>query len=174
MRRNLAQFVDEGKFRADLYYRLNVGEVHVPPLRRRREDIGRIVLHVVSRINATLPLPKIFTRMALKVLENYDWPGNIRELMSVMESYLVLLGDNSSSLACFEEIFRHRNQFFDKAPQGGTLGEQLAAYRLEIVRKEMRRCAGDRRKAARALGISYSSLRRVLEADAAKDVSVQD
>ena len=94
--------------------------------------------------------------------------------MSVMESYLVLLGDNSSSLACFEEIFRHRNQFFDKAPQGGTLGEQLAAYRLEIVRKEMRRCAGDRRKAARAVGISYSSLRRVLEADAAKDVSVQD
>ena len=50
----------------------------------------------------------------------------------------------------------------------------MAAYRLEIVRKEMRRCAGDRRKAARALGISYSSLRRVLEADAAKDVSVQD
>lgn len=84
---------------------------------------------------------------------------------------MVLLGDNSSSLACFEEIFRHRNQFFDKAPQEGTLGEQLAAYRLEIVRKEMRRCAGDRRKAARALGISYSSLRRVLEADAAKDVS---
>lgn len=73
--RNLAQFVDEGKFRADLYYRLNVGEVHVPPLRRRREDIGRIVLHVVSRINATLPLPKIFTRMALKVLETYDWAG---------------------------------------------------------------------------------------------------
>ena len=54
--------------------------------------------------------------------------------MSVMESYLVLLGDNSSSLACFEEIFRHRNQFFDKAPQGGTQGEQLAAYRREIVR----------------------------------------
>ena len=95
--------------------------------------------------------------------------------MSVMESYLVLLRDNGSSLACFaRRCSRHRNQFFDKAPQEGTLGEQLAAYRLEIVRKEMRRCAGDRRKAARALGISYSSLRRVLEADAAKDVSVQD
>ena len=153
------------------YFRLAGVCLEVAPLRDRLEDVPLLIANVLKRYgkNASVVTPAI-----LDAIRRYSWPGNIRELMSVMESYLVLLGDNSSSLACFEEIFRHRNQFFDKAPQGGTLGEQLAAYRLEIVRKEMRRCAGDRRKAARALGISYSSLRRVLEADAAKDVSVQD
>lgn len=155
----------------DLYFRLAGVCLEVAPLRDRLEDVPLLIANILKRYgkNASVVTPAI-----LDAIRRYSWPGNIRELMSVMESYLVLLGDNSSSLACFEEIFRHRNQFFDKAPQGGTLGEQLAAYRLEIVRKEMRRCAGDRRKAARALGISYSSLRRVLEADAAKDVSVQD
>ena len=155
----------------DLYFRLAGVCLEVAPLRDRLEDVPLLIANVLKRYgkNASVVTPAI-----LDAIRRYSWPGNIRELMSVMESYLVLLGDNSSSLACFEEIFRHRNQFFDKAPQGGTLGEQLAAYRLEIVRKEMRRCAGDRRKAARVLGISYSSLRRVLEADAAKDVSVQD
>ena len=165
--KQLLDLVKVGSFRLDLYFRLAGVCLEVAPLRDRLEDVPLLIANVLKRYgkNASVVTPAI---------RRYSWPGNIRELMSVMESYLVLLGDNSSSLACFEEIFRHRNQFFDKAPQGGTLGEQLAAYRLEIVRKEMRRCAGDRRKVARALGISYSSLRRVLEADAAKDVSVQD
>ena len=169
--KQLLDLVKAGSFRLDLYFRLAGVCLEVAPLRDRLEDVPLLIANVLKRYgkNASVVTPAI-----LDAIRRYSWPGNIRELMSVMESYLVLLGDNSSSLACFEEIFRHRNQFFDKAPQGGTLGEQLAAYRLEIVRKEMRRCAGDRRKAARALGISYSSLRRVLEADAAKDVSVQD
>lgn len=169
--KQLLDLVKTGSFRLDLYFRLAGVCLEVAPLRDRLEDVPLLIANVLKRYgkNASVVTPAI-----LDAIRRYSWPGNIRELMSVMESYLVLLGDNSSSLACFEEIFRHRNQFFDKAPQEGTLGEQLAAYRLEIVRKEMRRCAGDRRKAARALGISYSSLRRVLEADAAKDVSVQD
>ena len=169
--KQLLDLVKAGSFRLDLYFRLAGVCLEVAPLRDRLEDVPLLIANVLKRYgkNASVVTPAI-----LDAIRRYSWPGNIRELMSVMESYLVLLGDNSSSLACFEEIFRHRNQFFDKAPQEGTLGEQLAAYRLEIVRKEMRRCAGDRRKAARALGISYSSLRRVLEADAAKDVSVQD
>ena len=169
--KQLLDLVKVGSFRLDLYFRLAGVCLEVAPLRDRLEDVPLLIANILKRYgkNASVVTPAI-----LDAIRRYSWPGNIRELMSVMESYLVLLGDNSSSLACFEEIFRHRNQFFDKAPQGGTLGEQLAAYRLEIVRKEMRRCAGDRRKAARALGISYSSLRRVLEADAAKDVSVQD
>ena len=169
--KQLLDLVKVGSFRLDLYFRLAGVCLEVAPLRDRLADVPLLIANILKRYgkNASVVTPAI-----LDAIRRYSWPGNIRELMSVMESYLVLLGDNSSSLACFEEIFRHRNQFFDKAPQGGTLGEQLAAYRLEIVRKEMRRCAGDRRKAARALGISYSSLRRVLEADAAKDVSVQD
>lgn len=108
-----------------------------------------LIANILKRYgkNASVVTPAI-----LDAIRRYSWPGNIRELMSVMESYLVLLGDNSSSLACFEEIFRHRNQFFDKAPQGGTLGEQLAAYRLEIVRKEMRRCGGRPQKSGQGFG----------------------
>lgn len=164
--RNLAQFVDEGKFRADLYYRLNVGEVHVPPLRRRREDIGRIVLHVVSRINATLPLPKIFTRMALKVLENYDWPGNIRELENVLERTLRLSPKNmiDAEDVLFPDAENGmRDTALNQWHPGIPLDEYLGNLRQEAFRHALMLSGGNRCAAAKLLGISPQAVGKYLK-----------
>lgn len=164
--RNLAQFVDEGKFRADLYYRLNVGEVHVPPLRRRREDIGRIVLHVVSRINATLPLPKIFTRMALKVLENYDWPGNIRELENVLERTLRLSPKNmiDAEDVLFPDAENGmRDTVLNQWHPGIPLDEYLGNLRQEAFRHALMLSGGNRCAAAKLLGISPQAVGKYLK-----------
>ena len=82
--------VKEGKFREDLYYRLNVVEIHLPPLRERREDIPLFIDHFIrefSRKNAK-KITKI-QKSVLRMLNEYDWPGNIRELMNVMELLVV-------------------------------------------------------------------------------------
>ena len=151
--RNIVRLVNEGKFRADLYYRLNVGEVHVPPLRRRKEDIGRIVLHVVSRINASLPVPKIFTRMALKILEAYDWPGNIRELENVLERTLRLSPKNV--IDAEDVLSRWR--------PGLPLDEYLGNLRQEAFRHALSLSGGNRRAAAGLLGISPQAVGKYLK-----------
>ena len=165
--RNIAQLVDEGKFRADLYYRLNVGEVHVPPLRRRKEDIGRIVLHFVSRINASLPLPKIFTRMALKVLEAYDWPGNIRELENVLERTLRLSPKNviDAEDVLFPDAENGvREAALNQWHPGLPLDEYLGTLRQEAFRHALSLSGGNRRAAASLLGISPQAVGKYLKA----------
>jgi DNA-binding NtrC family response regulator len=89
--RDLKRLVDEGSFRGDLYYRLNVVPIHVPPLRERREDIRTIFLSIIerSRIENGLKYGGI-SEDAMTLLENYDWPGNVRELKNLADSLLVL------------------------------------------------------------------------------------
>ena len=90
--RNLAQDVKDGRFRQDLYYRLNVIEVFVPPLRERKEDIDEIALFILRRIcyEAALPLVPIFEPAALEKLKNYPFPGNVRELENVLQRAVAL------------------------------------------------------------------------------------
>src|SRR5262249_46644404 len=76
--RNLNQLVAEGKFREDLYYRLKVGEVHLPALRDRRGDISKLAIFTLDEINRTLRKPRRFAPEALAALHQHDWPGNIR------------------------------------------------------------------------------------------------
>ena len=82
---DLRRAVREGKFREDLYYRLNVGEIQLPPLRERRSDIPKLALHVLDRLNARLKRPKRLTPAALSRLQGYAWPGNVRDLENALE-----------------------------------------------------------------------------------------
>src|SRR5690606_14306145 len=77
--------IRDGAFREDLYYRLNVGEILLPPLRERRSDIPKLALHVLDRVNATLRRPKRMSTAALARIQNHDWPGNIRDLSNIIE-----------------------------------------------------------------------------------------
>ena len=89
--RSLAKEVAEGRFREDLYYRLNVFPVHIPPLRERREDIPGLVETFVEEFAKTIGKPiDAVAKSSLKVLRNYDWPGNIRELRNVIERAVIL------------------------------------------------------------------------------------
>lgn len=95
--RDVKQLVEEGKFREDLYYRLNVIPVTIPPLRERYEDISCLSLNFLERYNESYHSQKILTREALDLLEGYDWPGNIRELQNVIERLAVTTKENSIS-----------------------------------------------------------------------------
>jgi transcriptional regulator with PAS, ATPase and Fis domain len=87
---NLEEMVREGDFREDLYYRINVMDVYLPPLRRRRDDIAALTEHFIQKYKARSPRPvEGITKKALEVLQSYDWPGNVRELENVIQKAVV-------------------------------------------------------------------------------------
>ena len=88
--RDLRKLIKQGKFRKDLFYRLNVGEVKLPPLRERRSDIPKLALHVLDKVNRSVRRPKRLTTGALSRLQNHDWPGNVRDLENVIERAFIL------------------------------------------------------------------------------------
>lgn len=88
---SLRKLVDQGRFRADLYYRLNVVEIRVPPLRERKEDIPVLANHMLERLGEGNPW---ITPEAMKMLHRYDWPGNVRELRNILERALVMRHDD--------------------------------------------------------------------------------
>lgn len=83
--RNLKKDMQDGKFRQDLYYRLNVLPLEIPPLRKRHEDIEPLARHFLNKINERYPIHKKITQSAISELEKYDWPGNVRELSNIIE-----------------------------------------------------------------------------------------
>ncbi len=100
--RPLEQMVGEGNFREDLYYRLNTIEIHVPPLRERRDDIEPLVYRFIERVSTDLKIPaKRPTEPALSALCNYDYPGNVRELRNMIERALILAEGEELTLDCF-------------------------------------------------------------------------
>ncbi|MDP8254869.1 MAG: sigma 54-interacting transcriptional regulator [Candidatus Alcyoniella australis] len=94
--RNLDQMVEEGKFRQDLYYRLNVVMLSIPPLRERDDDISPMAVYFVNKFSEKLNKPIAgITREALGMLRNYDWPGNVRELENAIEQTVVMLDEGT-------------------------------------------------------------------------------
>jgi formate hydrogenlyase transcriptional activator len=107
--RNLAAMVGGGTFREDLYYRLDVFSIRVPPLRERRGDLAPLVSALIEQLAQRLGIqPPLVTRAALARLEAYDWPGNVRELMNVLETAMILGGGRSLELP--EELARRTNR----------------------------------------------------------------
>jgi two-component system response regulator AtoC len=97
--RNLSEEVEKGKFREDLYYRLNVIHIHMPPLRDRKDDIPLLVEHFLAKFrHAANAIPTSITEEALSKLVNYDWPGNVRELENAIERAVVLARGNPITL----------------------------------------------------------------------------
>jgi transcriptional regulator with GAF, ATPase, and Fis domain len=97
--RNLADMVNRGEFRKDLWFRLNVFPIHLPPLRQRREDIPEIAVHI-ARLKArdmNLAFQPRFAPEAMDQLRSYEWPGNIRELQNIIEHRLILSGSSPLS-----------------------------------------------------------------------------
>lgn len=92
---NLEQLISEGRFRRDLYFRLNVIPVNIPPLRERKEDITPLLAHFLKESNKKYKRSKIFSSEALAILLDYSWPGNIRELMNIIEQLVILTGPDT-------------------------------------------------------------------------------
>lgn len=156
--RDLEAEVAEGRFREDLFYRLNVIEIHVPPLRERRDDVPLLVKHFVAMTaHAQNAPPKVLTEDALAALFNYDWPGNIRELEHVIERSVILSDDvvDLASLPAKLQAISKTEASGDRPP----LEEIEKNYVLEVLAVT----DDDKVAAAKILGIDLSTLYRKLK-----------
>jgi len=157
--RNLETEVAEGRFREDLFYRLNVIEIDVPPLRERREDIAVLVKHFVATSARRQNAPeKSVTREALAALTDYAWPGNVRELEHVIERSVILSGD-VIDLASLPPKLRVASDTGCSSRPRPTLDETERRYVLEVLTS----VNDDKVIAANILGIDLSTLYRKLK-----------
>ncbi len=157
--RNLAQQVRKGGFREDLFYRLSGVELHVPPLRTRREDVPLLADHLLGRHRRFRPL--VVEPEALEALCTFDWPGNVRQLERVLERALALAPGARIELSDLpEEITAgYRGMVAARPPQDHT----LRAWSSRYARLVLERCDGNKRRACDELDISYHTLRALLE-----------
>ncbi|MGQ9629938.1 MAG: sigma-54 dependent transcriptional regulator [bacterium] len=157
--RNLEDDMARGRFRQDLYYRLSIVNIYIPPLRERREDILPLVRYFLSRFSIQFnQMIKAPSRETERILLRYDWPGNVRELRNVIEE-ICLLEDDVVILPKHLPA-RIRRASSEPSPREFlTLAEMERSYIQEVLAAT----GGNRSKAARILGISRTTLRKKLE-----------
>ena len=159
--RDLAAEVEAGRFREDLFYRLNVIEITVPPLRARREDIPLLVKHFVarsaSRQNAS---EKAIAVDAMHALTNYDWPGNVRELENAVERAYILSSEEIDLDSLPPKV---RQAFAERSAGVGNLPATLEEMERRYVLETLGSVCDDKARAAEILGIDLSTLYRKLK-----------
>jgi len=167
--RNLSDMVAEGKFREDLYFRVSVFHVHVPPLRERREDIPNLVNFVLSR-NAQrfdTGLQVSVDPEVEEIFMSYAWPGNVREFENVIDRAMILADDGRITLADLPPGITKTVVASEGAgtiaASAGNLRDQLRRIEADIILRSIEEAGGDRRLAAQRLGIGLSSLYRKME-----------
>ena len=165
--RHLASMVEEGNFREDLYFRLNVLGIHMPPLRERREDIILLANSFLSEFARENGRPeKPFTEAALARLRAYPWPGNVRELRTAVEHAVVMSNQNVLDLQHLPDFLSSGGPLIESSSAKNSLApnEEFNLHALEqhAIQGALRRTHGNRTKAAELLGISRRTLQRKL------------
>jgi transcriptional regulator with PAS, ATPase and Fis domain len=158
---NLARLVMDGKFREDLYYRVNVVRLELPPLRERREDIPVLVEHFISKFNCLQHKHvRGVSEQVMAILLDYDFPGNIRELENIIEHAFVLLRGELIETRHLPASLREKAGF-PPVPEREDL--TLAELEALHISETMRRHAGNRAESAKALGIHRATLFRKIK-----------
>jgi DNA-binding NtrC family response regulator len=162
--RNLEQMVAAGKFRQDLFYRINVMSIQVPVLISHPEDISLLALHFLRRYSETYR--KTVTAIepdALRALERYHWPGNIRELENVMQRAIVMAELDSIRQSDLPEAFQEIDGLELEEGQGeGSFESLVRDYRVKLANEAILECNGNKTLAAQRLSISRAYLHRLL------------
>jgi two-component system nitrogen regulation response regulator NtrX len=161
-----------GRFREDLYYRLNVVPVHLPPLTERREDIPALVDHFVARYAAErrVPTPEV-AGDAMAALQAYDWPGNVRQLRNIVERTIIMApGDRIGRIDIDmlpPEVLSDQPQLASNATttamMGAPLREARETFEREYLRVQIRRFSGNISRTASFIGMERSALHRKLK-----------
>jgi DNA-binding NtrC family response regulator len=155
--RNLAEAVKQGAFREDLYYRLNVVPIHLPPLRERTDDIPLLVESFLRQFSAQHHRePKELSREAMRLLRFYAWPGNIRQLRNVIERLMVTVSEKTIRPEHLPEEIQASKS--DIRTMVITLGTSLNEIEKEVICRTLREVTNHREKAAKLLGISLRAL----------------
>jgi DNA-binding NtrC family response regulator len=161
---DLEKAVKQENFRADLFYRLNVIPIQLPPLRKRRDDIPLLVNHFLAKYNENIDpkRQKAITKSAMEVLANYNWPGNVRELENVIERAVILSDGNEIKVDALP----------DKIRQKEPSGQQLIMDKVQVTLEELEReylikvlddTNWQKKKASAILGINASTLYRKIQ-----------
>ncbi len=164
--RNLEDEVHNGRFRKDLYYRLNVVNIHVPPLRERVEDLPILAEQILHRLCREMqtPVERTISPEALERMKRYSWPGNVRELRNVLERELILSEGGPLRFESLEpgEARPESWRMWVDFPADRSINDTLAEVKQTLIEEALRRAGGKRQKAADLLGISRFALSRQL------------
>ncbi len=160
--KDLAQLVEEGKFREDLYYRINVIKIELPPLSKRREDIPLLIDHFINRLNAKSRKNIIgVSDEVLQVLMKYDFPGNVRELENIIEHAFILCRGSVIQVEHLPKEVIEKTHRIPKQILQKELNLQL--IEMKAIQKALQKHHGHRGKAAAELGIDKSTLWRKMK-----------
>ena len=161
--RDLQQAVRANSFREDLYYRLRIVEIHVPPLCQRKDDILPLARHFVSKCAIRLGLPDLrLDATSLDCLLDYSWPGNVRELENAIEHAAVFCQESVILPRHFPMQILSKNRLRDKQELAETPQRSLAEVEWEHIQRVLSATHGNRREAAKILGIGEATLYRRL------------
>jgi DNA-binding NtrC family response regulator len=162
--RQLPKLVQEGRFREDLYYRLNVVPILVPPLRERREDIRELAQHFLARSALQIGrMPQTLSEGAAQLLEGYAWPGNIREMQNLIERMAALCESQAIEESDLPLEFVLAAGLRREAERETSLTAAMAAFEKGFLRKVLAQNGWNRRRTAESLGIGYSTLKAKLK-----------
>jgi transcriptional regulator with PAS, ATPase and Fis domain len=160
--KDLRELVQRGAFREDLYYRITVLTLYVPPLRERPEDIPSLALHFLHRLSSQHPGPSTFTPDAMELLLQYSWPGNVRELASVVERAFFSTRESQIDRAILEEALIPSFPRPEAHRIPSKPGE-LRSLEREAIKKVLEEEGFHISRAAKRLGIDRSTLWRKLK-----------
>jgi DNA-binding NtrC family response regulator len=160
--RNLHKEVAEGRFREDLFFRLNVLTINVPPLRDRTDDISLLANYFLERFASTTTPVRVVTRETLEVLERYPWPGNVRELENTIRRSVALGARDAIRPEDLPETIYSRPAEVAQR-EAYAAGDSMAAFEIAAIRNALAKGGGNRARAARILGIGEATLYRKIK-----------
>ncbi|HSB15384.1 MAG TPA: RNA repair transcriptional activator RtcR family protein [Bryobacteraceae bacterium] len=170
--KNLAGEIDAGRFRNDLYYRLEVVQIKLPPLRKRESEISSLAATLLRRINHRRPKPRQLSKEAMLRLQQYDWPGNVRELSNVLDRSVLfarsdVLGPDDLIITPAAATLDPFAGLPEPAP-GFSLEEFLAQIRKQLILRALERSNGNQSQAAAMLGLSKQAVHAFLKGENVK------
>ena len=163
--KDLEQMVREGRFREDLYYRLNVVSIAVPPLRERKEDILPLTNHFLTVINQKYQTSKYVASDTIDAFEAYDWPGNVRELENLLENLVITVPGDMIKRDYLPRKFQKSGETETPGEDDGVilpLKEYVERAESAAISRAIQKC-GSVRKAAAALSVNPSTLVRKMQ-----------
>ncbi len=162
--KDLENEIREGRFRDDLYYRLNVVRTEIPPLRKRREDIPLLADFFLKQyVEKNRKLVKGFTPRAMDAIMRHDWPGNVRELENLVERAVIMTRGDMITLDEFPNTINHQFSEIDEVENELSAGRTLKDAEKEIIIRTLEETGGNRTHAAKILGISRRTLQLKLK-----------
>ncbi len=159
--RDIAEAVRRGKFREDLYYRLNVVEIHMPSLRERKSDISLLARHFVEMFQKERGYDSLeISDDAMEKMMRYDWPGNVRELQNALERAVVM--GRGKKIKPEDLPMLHSEPSLESMPVGLTLQEAVNEFKKKFIEANLKNTGGNQSRAAKIMGVQRTYLSRLV------------